>query len=139
MADWCSPSDGAPDSCRQAYKAGELDPAFEVLTVFEQRRVTAAQAPDADLAWMRETMYNDFDIILDHFSRSSRRCRTPSLLRRVTYSYCSAYDSCLRVLIGVQSDVVPDPLLQEQLPPGPRCLGRLSLAVLRVGPHRGVS
>ena len=42
----------------QAYKAGELDPAFEVLTTFEQRRVTAAQAPDADLAWMRETMSN---------------------------------------------------------------------------------
>merc|ERR1719420_1024368 len=40
----------------QAYLAGDLDPAFEVLTAFEARYVTDTDAVDEDLVWMRETM-----------------------------------------------------------------------------------
>jgi len=42
----------------QAYLAGDLDPAFEVLTAFECRYVTAFTGTNADLAWLRETMGN---------------------------------------------------------------------------------
>jgi len=42
----------------KAYLDGDLDPAFEVLTTFEQRWTTASQPPDDDLAWMRKTMNN---------------------------------------------------------------------------------
>ena len=41
-----------------AYLAGDLDPAFEVLTVFEMRHTTNAPASDTDIAWLRETMAN---------------------------------------------------------------------------------
>ena len=39
-----------------AFLAGDLDPAFEVLTAFEMRQTVNADAVDVDLAWMRETM-----------------------------------------------------------------------------------
>lgn len=39
-----------------AYKAGDLDPAFEVLTVFETKHVSNSPASDNDLAWVRESM-----------------------------------------------------------------------------------
>ncbi len=41
-----------------AYLAGDLDPAFEVLTSFEMRLATDADATDDDLVWMRTTMAN---------------------------------------------------------------------------------
>ena len=37
-----------------AYKAGDLDPAFEVLTAFEIRHTTNSDAMHQDLTWMRE-------------------------------------------------------------------------------------
>ena len=44
----------------KSYLAGELDPAFEVLTAFEMRHVSNTDAVNADLTWMRETtaIYN---------------------------------------------------------------------------------
>ena len=39
-----------------AYLSGDLDPAFEVLTAFEMRHVSNADAVEPDLKWMRETM-----------------------------------------------------------------------------------
>jgi hypothetical protein len=41
-----------------AYLAGDLDPAFEVLTVFECALVADADAFEEDLRWLRETMAN---------------------------------------------------------------------------------
>ncbi len=40
----------------KAYKAGELDPAIEVLTTFECRHTTDSDALEEDLAWLRDTM-----------------------------------------------------------------------------------
>merc|ERR1719272_1681839 len=42
----------------QAYLAGDLDPAFEVLTAFELRGVTSSRALNEELEWMRTTMPN---------------------------------------------------------------------------------
>jgi hypothetical protein len=42
----------------QAYLAGDLDPAFEVLTVFELRGVTNTRALNEELEWMRTTLSN---------------------------------------------------------------------------------
>jgi hypothetical protein len=39
-----------------AYKAGDLDPAFEVLTTFETKHVGNSPASDEDLQWLRESM-----------------------------------------------------------------------------------
>lgn len=39
-----------------AYVSGDLDPAFEVLTAFEMRHVSNADAVEPDLTWMRDTM-----------------------------------------------------------------------------------
>ena len=41
-----------------AYLAGELDPAFEVLTAFEFRHTTDTPVHDDELTWMRETTSN---------------------------------------------------------------------------------
>jgi len=41
-----------------AYLAGDLDPAFEVLTVFECKMVSDSDALDEDLRWARTTMAN---------------------------------------------------------------------------------
>ena len=41
-----------------AYLAGDLDPAFEVLTVFELKMVTDSDGLDEDLLWLRTTMAN---------------------------------------------------------------------------------
>ena len=40
----------------RAYKAGDLDPAFEVLTVFEAKHTGNSPANDRDLEWVRESM-----------------------------------------------------------------------------------
>ena len=40
----------------RAYLSGDLDPAFEVLTAFEMRHVSNADAVEPDLTWMRDTM-----------------------------------------------------------------------------------
>jgi hypothetical protein len=42
----------------RAYLAGDLDPAFEVLTAFECSMVADSDAFDEDLAWLRTTMGN---------------------------------------------------------------------------------
>ena len=42
----------------RAYLAGDLDPAFEVLTVFECKMVSDSDALDEDLLWARSTMAN---------------------------------------------------------------------------------
>jgi len=42
----------------KAYLAGDLDPYFEVLTVFELRFVAPFDGADDDLDWMRETLVN---------------------------------------------------------------------------------
>lgn len=42
----------------KAYKAGDLDPGFEVLTSFECRHVSNCDSSDSDLLWLRETMKN---------------------------------------------------------------------------------
>lgn len=42
----------------RAYLAGDLDPAFEVLTAFECSMVADSDAFDEDLAWLRTTMAN---------------------------------------------------------------------------------
>ena len=42
----------------RAYLAGDLDPAFEVLTVFECALVSDSDALDEDLVWARTTMAN---------------------------------------------------------------------------------
>jgi len=42
----------------QAYLAGDLDPAFEVLTGFELRGVTNSRALNEELEWLRTTMAN---------------------------------------------------------------------------------
>jgi hypothetical protein len=42
----------------RAYLSGDLDPAFEVLSVFECRLVTDSPALDEELAWLRNTMAN---------------------------------------------------------------------------------
>lgn len=42
----------------KAYKAGDLDPAFEVLTAFECKHTSNSPASDEDLAWVRQTMGN---------------------------------------------------------------------------------
>ena len=39
-----------------AYKAGELDPAFEVLTAFEAKHTCNSPASDEDLQWLRTSM-----------------------------------------------------------------------------------
>jgi hypothetical protein len=41
-----------------AYKAGGLDPGFEVLTTFECRQVVNSDATDAEMMWLRQTMSN---------------------------------------------------------------------------------
>eukprot|EP00045_Choanoeca_perplexa_P004742 m.40227 g.40227 ORF g.40227 m.40227 type:complete len:355 (+) comp12736_c0_seq2:1284-2348(+) len=41
-----------------AYLAGELDPFFEILTAFECRHLTDADATEDDVVWMRTTMEN---------------------------------------------------------------------------------
>ena len=42
----------------KAYKAGDLDPAFEVLTAFECKHTSNSPASDEDLEWVRKTMGN---------------------------------------------------------------------------------
>ena len=42
----------------QAYHAGELDPAFEVLSTFEARHTTNTDAQHEDQQWLRDTMAN---------------------------------------------------------------------------------
>jgi hypothetical protein len=42
----------------RAYLAGDLDPAFEVLTVFECKQMIDTDAFDEDLLWLRTTMSN---------------------------------------------------------------------------------
>ena len=39
-----------------AYKAGDLDPAFEVLTVFETKHTCNSPASDEDLEWLRQSL-----------------------------------------------------------------------------------
>jgi hypothetical protein len=41
-----------------AYKAGDLDPGFEVMSAFECRQIVGSDAADADLGWLRTTMQN---------------------------------------------------------------------------------
>lgn len=63
----------------RAYLAGDLDPAFEVLTAFECRYVSASEATEDDLAWMRETMGNyrpDHIVTNDYHWRYARAVRT---------------------------------------------------------------
>jgi len=40
----------------RAYKAGELDPAFEVLTAFEAKHTSNSPGSDEDLEWVRQSM-----------------------------------------------------------------------------------
>jgi len=41
-----------------AYKAGELDPAFEVLTAWELSYSVRFTGEDSEMTWLRDTMYN---------------------------------------------------------------------------------
>ena len=67
--DWCSPGQLPKDAnvtfvdpiarymhYEKAYKAGELDPAFEVLTAFECKHTSNSPASDEDLSWIRSTI-----------------------------------------------------------------------------------
>lgn len=68
----------------KAYKAGLLDPYFEVLTVFELRFSVNFDGTDDDMDWLRETMYNirPEHIVLNGTWRYSRAVRTD-----VTYGH----------------------------------------------------
>jgi len=67
--DWCPSNDPPADQnvtlvdpvaryhhYENAYKAGELDPAFEVLTAFECKHTSNSPASDEDLSWIRSSM-----------------------------------------------------------------------------------
>ena len=65
----------------RAYLAGDLDPAFEVLTAFELRHVTSSPALDSELAWLRETLGNtrpDHAGGIGDSSRNSTGCNSVS-------------------------------------------------------------
>ena len=55
----------------KAYKAGELDPAIEVLTTFECRHTTDADSKEEDLAWFRNTVaiYRPDNIAMPYHTR----------------------------------------------------------------------
>lgn len=61
-----------------AYKAGNLDPALEVLTTFECRHTTNSPARNDDLEWVRQTMaiYRPDHIAMDYSWRYARAVRT---------------------------------------------------------------
>ena len=82
-----APFEGGPDvdpvqrylQYERAYLAGELDPAFEVLTTFECRFVSASEATDDDLVWMRRTLGNyrpDHIVSSDYHWRYAMAVRT---------------------------------------------------------------
>jgi hypothetical protein len=62
----------------KAYKAGELDPAMEVLTTFECRHTTDADSKEADLAWFRETVaiYRPDNIAMPYHTRYAEAVHT---------------------------------------------------------------
>ena len=74
----------------KAYKAGELDPAIEVLTTFECRHTTDADSKEADLAWFRDTVaiYRPDNIAMPYHTRFAEAVHTD-----VTYSHpgCSNF------------------------------------------------
>ena len=55
----------------RAYLAGDLDPAFEVLTAFECRYVTNSPAFDGELAWLRQTLGNTRPDIVGGFGTNN--------------------------------------------------------------------
>lgn len=42
----------------KTYKAGDLDPAFEVLTAFESKHTVNSHSTNEDMTWFRDTLYN---------------------------------------------------------------------------------
>lgn len=61
-----------------AYRAGDLDPAFEVLTVFETKHVGNSPASDEDLDWVRQSMriYRPDHIAMSYTWRYAEAVRT---------------------------------------------------------------
>lgn len=61
-----------------AYRAGDLDPAFEVLTVFETKHVGNSPASDEDLEWVRQSMriYRPDHIAMSYDWRYTEAVRT---------------------------------------------------------------
>eukprot|EP01052_Picozoa_sp_SAG31_P006627 SAG31_NODE_306_length_17979_cov_7.825447_14_plen_852_part_00 len=62
----------------RAYKAGELDPAIEVLTTFECRHTTDADSKEEDLAWFRDTVaiYRPDNIAMPYHTRYAEAVHT---------------------------------------------------------------
>ena len=61
-----------------AYRAGDLDPAFEVLTAFEAKHTCNSPASDRDLAWLRASMriYRPDHIAMSYAWRYAEAVRT---------------------------------------------------------------
>lgn len=86
--DWCPPGENNTEvfvdpvarylHYEQAYHAGDLDPAFEVLTAWECRHTTNSPAWNEDLEWFRKTlaMYRPDHIATDYNWRYARAVRT---------------------------------------------------------------
>jgi hypothetical protein len=62
----------------KAYKAGELDPAIEVLTTFECRHTTDSDSKEEDLAWFRDTVaiYRPDNIAMPYHTRYAEAVHT---------------------------------------------------------------
>jgi hypothetical protein len=62
----------------RAYRAGELDPAIEVLTTFECRHTTDSDAKEDDLAWFRDTaaIYRPDVIAMPYHTRYAEAVHT---------------------------------------------------------------
>ena len=62
----------------KAYKAGELDPAIEVLTAFECRHTTDSDSKEDDLAWFRDTVaiYRPDNIAMPYHTRYAEAVHT---------------------------------------------------------------
>ena len=89
--DWCPANDPPADfnvtivdpvarymHYENAYKAGELDPAFEVLSAFECKHTSNSPASDEDLAWIRASMgiYRPENIAMSYHWRYARSVST---------------------------------------------------------------
>ena len=77
----------------RAYLAGDLDPAFEVLTVFECMLVSDSPSYDEDILWLRTTMANYRP---DYIAREYQWRYTQAVHQEVAYgdSQCPNVDVC---------------------------------------------
>ena len=75
-----------------AYKAGDLDPAFPILTAFELRHTVDVDALEEDMIWVRESMPNfrPDDIAMDYHWRYAESVHTD-----VAYgdSHCALFNN----------------------------------------------